>query len=130
MDQTPLPFEFLQTRTYDTKGATTVLIKSEHVAWTKRQATLMLTACANGVLRCKLILIFHGRATKESEARKLEREQYGSDVHVYFNPTAYSNQSVTIEWLQRDICQIPDDSVIPLSSQPQRLVVMKKIQRY
>ena len=90
----------------------------------------MLTACANGVLRCKLILIFHGRATKESEARKLEREQYGSDVHVYFNPTAYSNQSVTIEWLQRDICQIPDDSVIPLSSQPQRLVVMKKIQRY
>ena len=32
MDQAPLPFEFLQSRTYDTKGATTVLMKSEHAA--------------------------------------------------------------------------------------------------
>lgn len=72
MDQTPLPFEFLPTRTYDTIGAKTVLIKAEKVAWTKRQATLMLTVCADGVLRCKPILIFHGHATKESKARRLE----------------------------------------------------------
>ncbi|KAF8458311.1 hypothetical protein BGX38DRAFT_1153072, partial [Terfezia claveryi] len=70
MDQTPLLFEFLQTHTYDTKGATAVLIHSEHILWTKRQATLMLTACSDRYLRCKPILIFYRHATKKSAAHQ------------------------------------------------------------
>jgi len=94
----------------------------------------MLTACADGVLRCEPILIFHGHPTKESKTRQREWDQYSPEVHTYFNPTAYSNQGVTLDWLQRDICDMPEDAPSLHFPQPQRLVwtysVVKKIPRY
>src|SRR5437016_4403031 len=102
MDQTPLPFEFLQNRTFDTKGPSTVFIQTEHTSWTKRQATLMITACADGELRCKPILVFHGSSTVEQQLRKEERTRYHLGVIVYFNPTAYSNEDITMKWIEQD----------------------------
>lgn len=58
MDQTPLPFEFLDGRTYDFKGNKTIWVKSIRSGWSKRQATLMITACADGVRRCNPLIIF------------------------------------------------------------------------
>jgi len=83
MDQTPLPFEFLQNRTFDAKGAPTVFIHTEHTSWTKRQATLMLTACADGEFRCKPILVLHGSSTVEQQPRKEERTKYHPEVTVF-----------------------------------------------
>jgi hypothetical protein len=42
MDQTPVPFEYLDGQTYVEKGAKTVQAKSENSGWDKRQATLMI----------------------------------------------------------------------------------------
>lgn len=122
MDQTPLPFEFLQQRTFNTKGATTIYIHSKHTSWTKRQATLMLTACADGSLQCKPILIYHGDI-KETRPRLQERLQYHPDVHVLFNRTAYSNEDVTLDWLHRDICQM-NAKYCTFLPQPERLITL------
>ena len=40
MDQTPIAFEFLNSRTYDTKGVRTVFVKQTGLGWDWRQATL------------------------------------------------------------------------------------------
>lgn len=122
MDQTPLPFEFLQQRTFNTKGAATIYIHSKHTSWTKRQATLMLTACADGSLQCKPILIYHGDM-QETRPRSYERSQYHPDVYVLFNKTAYSNESITLDWLHCDICQTTNIDCIFLP-QPERLITL------
>ena len=46
MDQTPLAFEFLDGRTYNSKGAKTVWLKEGKSGHNKRQATLQITVCA------------------------------------------------------------------------------------
>jgi len=99
MDQTPLPFEFLQNRTFDTKGAMTIFIQTDYTSWTKRQATLMLTACADRELCCKPILIFYSSSTVEQQPCKEAQKKYHSGVTVYFNPTAYSNEEITMKWI-------------------------------
>ena len=60
MDQTPISFEFLDNRTYNTKGAKTVFLKQTGSGWDQRQATLQILVHANGIQRCKPLLIFHG----------------------------------------------------------------------
>ena len=49
MDQTPLQFEFLDSKCYDMKGVKTVWVKSHGFGWDKRQATLMVHVTADGV---------------------------------------------------------------------------------
>ena len=61
MDQTPIAFEFLNSRTYDTKGVRTVFVKQTGLGWDWRQATLQILVYANGIQRCKPLLIFHGK---------------------------------------------------------------------
>ena len=62
MDQTPLPFEYLTGRTYSHKGDKTIWAKSEKAGWDKRQATLVLTAFADGIGRVKPLIIFRASA--------------------------------------------------------------------
>ena len=134
MDQTPLPFEFLQNRTFDTKGTTTVFIQTDHTSWIKRHATLMITACVDGKLRCKPILVFHDSSKVEQQPRKEERKKYHSGVTVYFKPTAYSDEEITMKWIQQDIwgtTSSKSSSSESISSaarlelpQPERLVVL------
>lgn len=121
MDQTPLPFEFLDTRTYAPRGSKTVWIRKDNPSWTKRQATLMLTACADGIYRCPPIVIFHGMDGRETQCRIRERAKYHPGVRVIFNSTAYSNEQITLDWILTDICsmQSPYDNL-----QPERLVVL------
>lgn len=58
MDQTPLPFEFLDGKTYDFKGSKTVWVKAIRSGWLKRQATHMITVCVDGIRRCDPLIIF------------------------------------------------------------------------
>jgi hypothetical protein len=61
MDQTPIAFEFLDSRTYDTTGVRTVFVKQTGSEWDRRQATLQILVHADGIQRCKPLLIFHGK---------------------------------------------------------------------
>ena len=97
MDQTPMPFEFLKNRTFAPKGSKTVWIKAKNTNWTKRQATLMITICADGISHCLPILIFHGQKGREMAARQAERRRYHSGIRVIFNTTAYSNEAITLD---------------------------------
>jgi len=101
MDQTPLPFEFLHGRTYEFKGKKTVWIRALKSSWSKRQATLMITACADGSNRIKPLIIFRG--DDDWYGYEEERAQYDPRVHVLFNKKAYSNESVTLQWLTEDV---------------------------
>ena len=101
MDQTPLPFEFLRGRTYEFKGKKTVWVRSLRSSWAKRQATLMITACADGVMRIKPLLIFRG--DNNSQRYNDERSRYDKRVRVVFNSKAYSNEEVTLEWIHQDL---------------------------
>ena len=87
MDQTPISFEFLDKRTYDTIGVRTVFLKQTGSGWDRRQATLQILVHADGIQRCKPLLIFHGMNEdhrQKPKAGNLRREYklYDSRVEV------------------------------------------------
>ena len=87
MDQTPIAFEFLNGRIYDTRGIRTVFIKQTGSGWDRRQATLQILVHADGIQRCKHLLIFHGKNEdhrQKPKAGNLRREYrlYDSRVEV------------------------------------------------
>jgi hypothetical protein len=87
MDQTPISFEFLDNKTYDTIGARTVFVKQTGSGWDRRQATLQILVHADGIQRCKPLLIFHGKNEDHRQKPKagnlrLEYRLYDSRVEV------------------------------------------------
>ena len=119
MDQMSMPFKFLQNRTHAPKGSKTVWIKAENTQWTKHQATLMLTICADGTSQFLPIIIFRGQ---DGTADMLvEHRWYHSGVRVFFNATAYSNEEITLDWLRHDVCGVPSDQN---TVQPEHLMIL------
>jgi len=59
LDETPLPFEYLEEKTYDLIEEKTVWVK-ESLGWDKRQASLVLCVFADGVPRVPPMIIFRG----------------------------------------------------------------------
>ena len=51
LDETPIPFEYLDGHTYEICGAKTVSGKTDRIGWSKRQATLILYVFADGIQR-------------------------------------------------------------------------------
>jgi hypothetical protein len=105
MDQTPISFEFLDNKTYDTKGTKTVFVKQTGSGWDRRQATLQILVHADGIQRCRPLLIFHGknqdhRQKPVSSNLKKEYKLYDSRVEVMFNPKARSNTDLIVEWIK------------------------------
>jgi hypothetical protein len=105
MDQTPISFEFLDNKTYDTKGVRTVFVKQTGSGWDRRQATLQILVHADGIQRCKPLLVFHGKNQDHkqkpvSSNLKKEYKLYDSRVEVMFNPKAWSNTDLMVEWIK------------------------------
>jgi hypothetical protein len=111
MDQTPLPFEFLDEGTYDECGTQSVQIKSTKSGWEKRQATIMVTSFGDGVPHVPPIIIFkrtpdeelqRPRNSREKRLMKLEEELYNvqEDVVVWWNKTGYCNEQVLLRYLR------------------------------
>ena len=115
MDQTPLPFEYLEGQTYSTIGEKTIWVQSSSQSgWDKRQGTIQLTVFADGIPRVKPLIFFRGKGI--SPTVLAEQSRYDSRVVVKFNPTAYANSSNVLEWL--------DEQVIPiLENQPTILAI-------
>jgi DDE superfamily endonuclease len=100
MDQTPIAFEFLSGRTYDFKGASTVWIKEQRSGWDRRQATLQVCVFADGINRCKPLLIFHGHPIGDKR-RIAEEKLYDCRVHTAFNKTAWADGTNLKDWVRR-----------------------------
>lgn len=115
MDQTPLPFEYLDGQTYNTVGEKTIWIKaSKQSGWDKRQGTIQLTVFADGIPRVKPLLFFRGQGVGATVVT--EMKEYDPRVVVKFNPTAYANSVNMIQWL--------DEQVVPiLDNQPTLMVL-------
>ena len=96
MDQVPLEFEFLSGSTYDTVGSKTVWGRSQGSGLDKRQATVQLTIHADGVPRTKPLIVFRGKGTRITAA---EKSTWDKRVRVHFQPNAWVDESVMIEWL-------------------------------
>lgn len=103
MDETPLPFEYLDGQTYADKGSHTVQVKTTRSGWDKRQATLVLAIFADGVMRIKPLILFKGeeilRKIHHINNRAIEMARYDPRVIVQWNPNAYANESVLITWI-------------------------------
>jgi len=61
IDETPLPFEFLDGQTYADMGDPTILVKASNSGWDRRQATLLLTVFGSGRSRVQSLIIFKGK---------------------------------------------------------------------
>lgn len=97
LDETPLPFEYLSGRTYNSVGMKTVWVKETRSGWDKRQASLVLCVFADGVNRIPPMIIFHGQGNVyEKEAPK-----YHPGVLVEFNTTAYMNDNLFLQYLEQ-----------------------------
>jgi len=81
LDETPIPFEYLEGKTYDIKGERTVWAKLFQNGWDKRQASLVLCIFADGIPRVPPMIIFRGKGDQLGR----EREEYHPGVEVEFN---------------------------------------------
>jgi len=100
MDQTPVAFEFLSSRTYDFKGASTVWIKEQRSWWDRRQATLQVCVFADGIMRCKPLLIFYGDPIGDKR-RRTEEKLYDPRVCTAFNKTAWADATNLKDWVKK-----------------------------
>ena len=101
MDQTPLAFDFIGSRTYESKGAKTVFQKESRSGQDKRQCILQVTAYGDGVQRCRPLIIFHG-AEKGDSRRVAEVRRYYPEVKVLWNPKAWANEKTMLQWVRKN----------------------------
>ena len=116
MDETPIPFEYLDGYTYEIKGSKTVSGHTDRSGWNKRQATLILYIFADGIQRIKPKLIFHGVSGPTNRILKQESHLYSPDVTVEFNSTAYNNEGLFKQWIEEELA--------PITNQKDTMLVM------
>lgn len=107
LDETPLPFEYLDGQTYADKGSRSVQVKASNSGWDKRQATLLLTVFGSGKPRVRPLIIFRGKAEytgrrAEYLQRKRDEEmaRYDPRVAIRWNESAYSNADLLVNWIE------------------------------
>lgn len=70
MDQTPLPYEFNEGKTYSKRGAKTVWVKEQRSGWNKRQATLQICVYTDGLPHTEPLIMFRGKEGVGDNRRK------------------------------------------------------------
>jgi len=95
LDETPIPFEYLEGKTYDIKGEKTIWAKLSQNGWDKRQASLVLCVFADGIPRVPPMIIFRGKGERLGR----EREEYHPGVEVEFNDKAYMNDQLFLRYI-------------------------------
>lgn len=60
----------------------------------------MIYVSADGINRCKPLLIFKGKDGAKNSRIKKEISQYHTGVSVQWNDTAWSNTTVMTRWLK------------------------------
>ena len=121
MDQLPLLFEFLKGRTYAKRGEKTVRLKEGKSGHDKRQCTLQIAVFADGVPRCKPLLMFKGKPKSKDYRRRAEEKRYNPGVVIIFNEKAYANTSNLIDWIKN---QYSIASAYPLRDNEPRFLAL------
>jgi len=103
LDETPIPFEYLDGRTYDLKGSKTISGKTDRSGWDKRQATLILYIFADGIARIKPKIIFHGKSSDRGTIRRKEEHHWHPGVTVEINETAYNNEELFLQFIDEEL---------------------------
>jgi len=102
LDETPIPFEYLQGKTYNILGAKTVWVKESRSGWDKRQASLVLCVFADGIPRIPPIIIFHGTGARLGA----EKLRYHSGFLIEYNATAYMNDSLFERYITNHVVPV------------------------
>jgi hypothetical protein len=104
IDETPIPFEYLEGKTYDLTGSRTISAETDRSGWDKRQATLVLYLFPDGVgTRIKPKLIFHGASGDRNRILNKEQHRYHKGVTVEFNPTAYNTEELFLKFIDEEL---------------------------
>ncbi|KAI8710466.1 hypothetical protein NCS52_01563600 [Fusarium sp. LHS14.1] len=106
VDETPIPFEYLDGSTWELRGAKTVAGKTDRSGWSKRQATLIIYIFADGSFRLKPKIIFHGTAGPKGRIFADEGHLYAPDVTVAYNETAYNNEDLFYDWIKDELADV------------------------
>jgi len=113
LDETPLPFEYLDGQTNADKWSNSVQVKSTASGWDKRQATLVLAVFGSGVPYVRPMIIFKGkekyngwRTQYFTRKREEEERQYDTRVDVRWNETAYANANLLINWIETSLVPV------------------------
>ena len=103
-DETLIPFEYIDKKTYNIRGAKTITAKTDRSGWDKQQATLALYKFADGIPRIQPKLIFYGKATDEGgKIKECESYLYNPSVTVHFNSIVYNNEELTNQWIENEL---------------------------
>lgn len=101
MDQTPLAYDFLDSKCYGFKNPGSVWVKPHRSGRDRRQATLMVSVSADVVNSCKPLLVFHGKDNKRNQKiQDDEMKQYDCGVAIMWNGEAWCNRIVMIRLLR------------------------------
>ena len=96
VDQVPLPFVIGQEKTYESSGSKQVWVSQPSSGLDKRQATLQLCIKASGSQIVKPAIVFRGKGNITPD----EKLQYDKDVDVYFQPSAWMDEELTLQWVK------------------------------
>jgi len=102
LDETPIPFEYLEGKTYDTVGEKTIWAKASQNGWDKWQASLVLCVFVDGVPRVPPIIIFRGKGERLGR----ERQHYHPGVSVEFNEKAYMNDQLFLRYIEEHLVPV------------------------
>jgi len=113
MDQTPLPFEYLEGQTYNNNGERMIWVQGSQSGWDKRQGTVQLTVCADAAARIKPLAFFRGFGVGGGILK--EKERYDSRVVVKCNAKAYANLENFLQWIEEQLVPVLDNQPIILA---------------
>jgi len=102
LDETPIPYEYLDGKTYHTTGAKTVWAKASQSGWDNRQASLVLCVFADGVPRVPPMIIFRGKRMRLGN----EKSKYHHQVLVEFNNKAYVNDGLFLRYIEHHLVPV------------------------
>jgi len=113
IDETPLPFEYLDGQTYADKGSHSVQVKASHSGWDKRQATLLLAIFGSRRSIIQPLIIFRGKERYEGQRgehfqkkRGEEMKRYDSRVEIKWNDSGYANAGLLVDWIQKSLVPV------------------------
>jgi len=102
LDETPIPFEYWEGKTYDIVGEKTIWAKASQNGWDRRQASLVLCVFADGAPRVSPTIIFRGKGERLGR----EQEQYHPGVSVEFNEKAYMNHQLFLRYIEEQLVPV------------------------
>ena len=89
-DERPIPYDYLQGKTYNPAGEKTIWVNESQSGWDKRQASQVWCIFADRIPRIPPMIIFRGTGTRLNA----EKPHYHPGVLVEFNATAYMNHTL------------------------------------